>query len=109
MKKIYVLELEDDCYYVGVAADVEHRVNSHISGGGSAWTKLHKPLGRDKITILSEGVGIDNPYNLVTVDEKTVTYHLMREKGYDKVRGAGWTQTNLPSMPFKPKYFKYKK
>ena len=108
MKKLYVLELEDDCYYVGIASDVKHRFESHMCGGGSSWTKLHKPLQRDEpMLVLEMGEGVSNPFNLINVDETTVTYHLMCEKGFDKVRGAGWTQKILRSKPHKPKKLKY--
>lgn len=44
---VYVLKLEDDCFYVGVSKypDVQQRIRHHISGVGSAWwTQLHRPL-----------------------------------------------------------------
>ena len=64
MKKLYVLELEDECYYVGIAYDIKHRFESHMSGGGSKWTKLHKPLQKDEpMLVLEMGVGVDNPFN----------------------------------------------
>ena len=108
MKKLYVLELEDGCYYVGIASDIKHRFESHMSGYGSKWTKLHKPLQKDEpMLVLEMGVGVDNPFNLITVDEATVTYHLMCEKGFDKVRGSGWSQCVLRGKPRKPKRLKY--
>ena len=109
MKKlIYVLELEDECYYVGVTSDINHRYDSHASGGGSKWTQLHKPLSKDKMIVLEIGLNKENPYNLVRVDESTVTYHLMLKKGIDKVRGGGWCQCKLLVNPRQPKNFKYK-
>ena len=108
MKKLYVLELEDGCYYVGVTSDIKHRFESHMSDGGSEWTKLHKPLPKKKpMFVLKMGFGVDNPFNLIEVDEATVTYHLMCEKGFDKVRGAGWSQCVLRGKPRKPKRLKY--
>ena len=108
MKKLYVLELEDDCYYVGIASDVKHRFESHMCGGGSSWTQLHKPLQRDEpMLVLEMGNGVSNPFNLIEVDETTVTYHLMCEKGFDKVRGAGWSQKILRAKPHRPKKLKY--
>tara|TARA_Y100000782_G_C9953478_1_gene168671 strand:+ start:102 stop:482 length:381 start_codon:yes stop_codon:yes gene_type:complete len=107
-KKLYVLELEDECYYVGIASDIKHRFESHMSGYGSKWTKLHKPLPKDEPMLeLEIGVGVKNPFNLITVDEATVTYHLMSERGFDKVRGSAWSQCVLPGKPHKPKWLKY--
>ena len=108
MKKLYVLELEGGCYYVGIAFDIQHRFINHKSGSGSKWTKLHKPLPKKKpMFVLKIGFGVDNPFNLIEVDEATVTYHLMCEKGFDKVRGAGWSQCVLRGRPRKPKRLKY--
>ena len=106
-KKLYVLELEDDCYYVGIAdGDTKIRFKSHMAGHGSKWTKLHKPLQRDEpMLVLEMGVGVDNPFNLIEVDESTVTYHLMCEKGFDKVRGSGWSQCVLSGVVHKPKNY----
>ena len=107
-KKLYVLELEHGCYYVGIASDIKHRFESHMSGYGSKWTKLHKPLPKKKPMFeLEMGFGVDNPFNLIEVDEATVTYHLMREYGFDKVRGSGWSQCVLRGEPRKPKNFAY--
>ena len=109
MKKfLYILKLENDYYYVGITEDIDHRYNSHASGKGSKWTQLHKPLSKDEMIILEIGRNKQNPYNLVDVDESTVTYHLMIEKGVDKVRGGGWCQHNLSKLPRQPKNFKYK-
>ena len=108
MKKIYVLELEDECYYVGISSDVKNRFKSHKNGDGSKWTTLHKPLEKDEpMVVLDIGTGVSNPFNLMEVNEATVTYHLMCEKGFDKVRGSGWSQCILSGKPNKPKKFKY--
>ena len=106
-KKLYVLELEDECYYVGISDDVKMRFKKyHMAGHGSKWTKLHKPLQRDEpMLVLEMGVGVDNPFNLIEVDESTVTYHLMCEKGFDKVRGSGWSQCVLSGVVHKPKNY----
>jgi hypothetical protein len=107
-KKLYILELEDECYYVGVTDDIKRRFKKHMSGGGSKWTKLHKPLQKDEpMLVLEIGVGVDNPFNLIEVDESTVTYHLMCERGFDKVRGSGWSQCILSGETHKPKSLKY--
>jgi len=41
---IYVLELEDDCFYVGISFNLNLRIAQHLSGVGALWTKMHKPI-----------------------------------------------------------------
>jgi predicted GIY-YIG superfamily endonuclease len=40
---VYILELLDNCYYVGRSKCVEKRLMDHMQGKGSSWTQLHKP------------------------------------------------------------------
>ena len=98
---IYVLELCNNKYYVGQSHHVTHRIRQHLKGNGSVWTKFHKPTGRYRI--IQKG---DNPYNLLYVNERTVTYHLMLRFGYDNVRGAGWTRHDLNYLPDSPQDYK---
>lgn len=91
---IYVLELTNGKYYVGVSNDPHHRINKHLNGQGSAWTKKYKPTGRYRIIHKN-----DNPYNLKETTESTVTYHLMQRFGYQNVRGSGWSTSNDLSTP----------
>lgn len=45
MWHLYVLELENGCYYVGITLDLERRVKEHIAGVvGANFTKANKPL-----------------------------------------------------------------
>lgn len=41
---MYLLECEGDMTYVGTAADVEKRFAKHISGKGSRFTRINKPI-----------------------------------------------------------------
>tara|TARA_B110001452_G_scaffold266034_2_gene271930 strand:- start:5471 stop:5698 length:228 start_codon:yes stop_codon:yes gene_type:complete len=43
MVDIYVLECEDGNVYVGKTTRGKKRLQEHIKGKGSEWTKLHKP------------------------------------------------------------------
>ena len=38
---LYMLPLEDGCYYVGTTVNINKRYNQHAAGTGAAWTKLH--------------------------------------------------------------------
>lgn len=75
----YVLQLEDDCWYVGKSTDVKKRFSIHMLGGyiASPWTTLHKPI---KIFKVYKG---DH--------EREVTLAFMKIFGPTKVRGFGWS------------------
>lgn len=43
---VYVLRLQDNCWYVGMCTSSSWRSRwwQHLSGSGSAWTQAHKPI-----------------------------------------------------------------
>ena len=41
---IYILSLEDECYYIGRTYNVKKRFQQHLSGEGAVWTELHRPI-----------------------------------------------------------------
>lgn len=43
-EKIYILALEERCFYVGRTKNLDKRIKDHFSNKGSAWTIAHKPL-----------------------------------------------------------------
>jgi len=81
---IYVLELADHCWYVGKTSNIEARYQQHLTGNGSAWTRLHRP-----ITISATFT------NASPFDEDKVTKEYMARFGIDKVRGGAYVQINL--------------
>ena len=86
---VYTLLLQEDHYYAGLSGSWESlggRLESHLDGHGSSWTRLHPPL---KV--------LEAKYGSKTVERDT-TMQLMRDKGWTKVRGAGWTPV-LIRMP----------
>lgn len=92
---IYVLLLENDCYYVGMSTNIRLRLWEHFKMGnksGSAWTRKNKPL---KVIHLSEISG--NITNLKEI-ENDFTLRLAKLKGFEKVRGAGFclSTDNVP-------------
>ena len=85
--KLYVLKLEDECWYVGISKDPVYRISQHCGGTGSAWCKKHKPLEP-----VDENHYIVDLGNL-NVRESEVTEHevtevLQKEFGLNKVRGG---------------------
>ncbi len=76
---IYVLQLRDNCYYVGSTNDVGRRWLEHQNRTGSAWTTAHAPVAIVDIRIKS------SPY-----EEDAVTKDLMYRHGIDCVRGGSY-------------------
>ena len=86
---VYVLRLEDDCYYVGITTNLNLRYCQHVTGrGGSKWTRLHKP-----IEIVSVVVG-DN------TRENEITRELMRTHGWENVRGGPYCRVEMKQPGF---------
>ncbi|QHJ80673.1 MAG: hypothetical protein [Caudoviricetes sp.] len=86
---VYVLRLENDKWYVGYSADLAHRLDRHTRGGGaSGWTRTHKVL---EVYAVVRGVGKDY--------EREATLSLMRQCGWENVRGAGWCCEYLAHPP----------
>jgi predicted GIY-YIG superfamily endonuclease len=73
---VYVLGLEDDCFYVGWTRDLEKRLAEHKTGKGSKWTKQHKY--KELITVLPGDTRLENK-----IAKKWINRY-----GYDRVRGG---------------------
>lgn len=85
MESLYVLQLENNKWYVGKTTDIAARFKQHASGAGSAWTKNYKPL---KIV---ETRRLKDQY-----DETNTTKEYMKKYGVDNVRGGAYVQIVLP-------------
>lgn len=75
---VYVLKLEDDCWYVGITHNFNHRYAQHLSGDGAKWTRLHKPVSIERIV-----------WNGC---EQKITEECITLYGRDKVRGGTFTK-----------------
>jgi predicted GIY-YIG superfamily endonuclease len=85
MQKIYVLQCENNKYYVGKTSNIDRRLAQHFSDeGGSEWTKLYPPL---KVIDVQDMTG--------DYDEMNRTLDYMKAYGIDNVRGAQWSNTIL--------------
>ncbi len=73
---VYILRLQDSCWYVGFSADPETRIASHFLGRGARWTQLHPPLAVESLQPGDEKL------------EDVVTIALMAKHGFQLVRGG---------------------
>lgn len=80
---IYVLELEDGCYYVGRTNDLDARIAGHKKKSGSSWTTKH-PF-----------VSLVESYEGDSLEEDKTTKYYMMKYGIDKVRGGSYSQLVL--------------
>jgi len=81
VKLVYVLELEDDCIYIGITTNLNLRLAQHITGEGAIWTRLHKVIGVIEVMIGTRAI------------EDEVTKEYIKEYGEDKVKGGSWCKT----------------
>jgi len=83
---VYVLECENDKYYVGSTKHKRQRYRQHFDQkrGGSAWTRLHKPKN-----VIKEYTRI--PARYLMGMEAQVTSEYMIKKGVNNVRGASFS------------------
>ena len=85
---IYVLELEDERYYIGRTSNIVQRMNEHFRGDGALYTKKHKPIKIKEIIIEKS-----------KHDERDKTLECMEKYGWDKVRGYVWCKESLSKKP----------
>ena len=88
LQGVYILELENDRYYVGESRNIEHRVSRHFDGDGAVWTQDHPPV---RVVDTQEVEDSTARKKL----EREVTLLMMVKVGWRKVRGGGWTQREL--------------
>ena len=84
---VYVLRLQDRCWYVGYSADPETRIASHFLGRGAQWTRLHPPIAVNSLQPGDEKL------------ENVVTIALMAKYGYKRVRGGRYLEVCMPCAP----------
>ena len=88
---LYVLELEDGFYYVGLTRNVDKRFNRHLAGKGANWTKIHKPL-----SILHREITETHVESIASKLEDALTLKIASQYGHDVVRGGQWCYVNNP-------------
>ena len=84
---VYVLELQDNCRYVGYSADPETRIACHFLGRGARWTQLHPPIAVESLQPGTKKL------------EDVITLALMVKHGFQRVRGGQYVIVDLPVPP----------
>lgn len=79
---IYILQLEENKYYVGKTKHPKFRLESHFNAEGSEWTKKYKPI--EVVKIIEDCDEFDE-------DKYTLMY--MSLYGIDNVRGGSFCST----------------
>jgi len=93
----YIIELKDDCWYVGTTVDPTSRLDAHRSGNGAEWTRQHPPIEGCSYN-LKEVKGDEEQARL---DEDSEVKRLMKEHGIEKVRGGSYSTTTLSRFDVK--------
>ncbi len=81
---VYALQLENGKYYIGKARNVQDRFRKHLSGYGSKWTQMHKPLSI---------IEIHN--NVSPFVEDAITKDFIAKYGIENVRGGSYSTIDL--------------
>jgi hypothetical protein len=78
---IYILQCENDKYYIGKTKNYITRLDQHMNNRGSEWSKRHKPIKVLKVLPCHDGF-----------DEDKYTKMYMSRYGIDNVRGGSYTR-----------------
>jgi len=81
---IYVLELNNNKYYIGKTENPKFRIDTHFNSNGSVWTKKYKPNNIHQLVP-----------NCDNFDEDKYTLKYMKKYGIENVRGGSFCQITL--------------
>lgn len=85
---VYVLELEDNRYYIGRTSNFIQRMKDHFIEGGSIYTKKYKPIKIKEVIEETSCCG-----------ERDKTLEYMELYGWENVRGYTWCREILSQKP----------
>ena len=83
--KLYLLELENDKYYVGQTDDPDFRFQEHLSGKGAKWTRKHRPTH----LLLTKDISVETAAEALLY-ENWLTMHYMELFGWENFRGGDY-------------------
>ena len=90
---VYVLKLEDDCWYVGQSSNLNARMAEHfgLTGryNGSNWTRAHKPVSIQEVVVGDYAI------------ENEMTEKYIAMYGMNKVQGGKYLDINTKNMKTK--------
>jgi len=81
---IYILELEQNKYYIGKTTNIAFRLDDHFTSNGAAWTRKYKPIQVQSI------IADCDDY-----DEDKYTLKYMEKYGINNVRGGSFCEIKL--------------
>jgi hypothetical protein len=81
---IYILELEQNKYYIGKTTNISFRLDDHFTSNGAAWTRKYKPIQVESI------IADCDDY-----DEDKYTLKYMEQYGINNVRGGSFCEIKL--------------
>ena len=87
---IYILQLEEEKWYIGKTTDLERRIGQHFLGKGSAYTKKYSPIAVHEVI-----------ENCTSFDEDKYTKIYMTKYGIDNVRGGAYCKIELTAEEHK--------
>jgi hypothetical protein len=90
MTNIYILQLENNKYYIGKTENPYFRLNEHFSSFGSEWTNKYKPIYVIELLL-----------NCDDFDEDKYTLIYMKKYGIDNVRGGSFCKLKLSDSEIK--------
>jgi len=86
---IYVLQLQNNKYYIGKTTNIDKRIEEHKNGNGSVWTNKHKFIS------LIETYKYNDKF-----DEDKYTKEYMSKYGIENVRGGSYTTVTFDKQTF---------
>lgn len=89
---LYVLELDNNRYYIGMTTDIVRRYNEHMSGKGCWFTAMYKPIRI--LELQSTGTKITSEAALL---ESKLAAKYVIKYGIDNVRGGAFIKKKVNS------------